>query len=351
MQAKKPLLQAFYGEKQTHIPIWLMRQAGRYLPEYRELRASTKSFLDFCYNPKKAIEATLQPLKRYDLDAAIIFSDILVVPHAMGAQLSFTDTGPKLKAIKSSKDLIEISNKLIIKDFKQFLNPVSQIIKGVKNSIKADKTLIGFVGAPWTLACYMVDGDSSSNFSITKEKSRTDKDFMDNLIDILADYVAIFAIEQIKSGIDILQIFDSWASLTTEEDFPRYITAPTKKIVQKIHASYPNFPIIGFPRQAGKKYLEYAEGTGIKGFSIDQNLDLQWAKENLQQKYLVQGALDPLSLLEGGKKMQEAIKQQLQVFADNPRYIFNLGHGVIKNTPPENVTELIKQIREYERSI
>ena len=267
----KLFIDTLLGKKSDKIPIWFMRQAGRYLPEYKKVRDSTNSFLEFCYSPDKASEVTLQPIKRFDFDAAIIFSDILVIPHALGMDVRFIkNEGPLLNAIKNETDVNNLQYKAKI------LNPVYEAINITKSKLEKNKSLIGFAGAPWTLATYMIEGCGSKDYLKTKTFSYQNKQLFAKIIDILVDSVSKHLIAQIEAGVDALQIFDSWAGVLTEEQFKKYSIDPTKKIVDNVRKIYPAIPIIGFPKSAGVLYKKYAKETSVNAMSFDQYMPASW---------------------------------------------------------------------------
>lgn len=339
----KPMLQALQGQVTPHMPIWLMRQAGRYLPEYRALRAEAGSFLNLCYNPSMAVEITLQPLRRFDLDAAILFSDILVIPHALGQGLDFVEgEGPVLPPLQSLADF----DRLDVSGFEQKLAPVYETLSRLKNELAPEKTLIGFAGAPWTVACYMLHGRGGGKFERAAEMATADPAGFKTFLLKLADVTAAYLISQIRHGADTVQIFDSWAALVPDEYFHDRIIAPTARMVAAIKAVYPDVPIIGFPRQAGRHYADYAAQTGISALGLDPQADIF----AMPQSICLQGNLDPQLLLAGGEGMRSAVTR-IMAAADGRPFIFNLGHGVIKETPPEHVTELISLVRQHKRAI
>jgi uroporphyrinogen decarboxylase len=341
---KKLLLGALRGEAAPQIPFWLMRQAGRYLPEYRELRKKSGSFLDLCFNPELAAEVTLQPLRRFDMDAAILFSDILVVPYALGQNLSFAEgEGPRLGPLGN----IGVEEKIDLSFFDRKLQPVYETIRRVRSSLDSGKTLIGFAGAPWTLACYMVEGQGDGEFNGAKKQAFSNPLEFDRLISVLVTATSHYLIEQIKCGADTVQIFDSWAGLLPGAYFDRWVTAPTGRIVDNIHKAFPGFPVIGFPRRAGSFCKTYAEKSGVSCLGLDQYFPLKDAL-GFGKKITLQGNLDPVLLLTGGKVLEEGIHSLLKEAGQAP-FIFNLGHGVIKETPPEHVAQLAKIIKAYRR--
>lgn len=337
----KKLLSAFRKEALSSPPFWFMRQAGRYLPEYRELRKNAKHFLDFCYTPSMACEATVQPIKRFAMDGAIIFSDILVIPDALGVSTRFEEKkGPVLEPVQTDEAL----NKLTLNT--KVLLPVYEALKQTRATLPDETTLIGFAGAPWTLACYITQGQSSRDFQEARSISISKPEFFSRLIDMLTDAVSQHCIAQIKAGAEIIQIFDSWAGVLSEAQFHRWSIEPAKKIVKAIKDQYPDVPVIGFPRQAGVKTLEYVKKTGVDGINIDSSVTLQWAHEQLQSLCVVQGNLDPLVLAENKNEMLAQAKDILVTLAKK-NFVFNLGHGILPHTPIENVHALCDLIRNY----
>lgn len=338
------LLSALAGEKTERIPFWLMRQAGRYLPEYRALREKAGSFLNLAFTPDYAAEVTLQPVARFDMDAAILFSDILVVPWAMGLHLDYVEgEGPQLETVTGHRDMARLDFRL------KKLDPVFDAIRLVRAKLDSDKALIGFAGAPWTLACYMAEGGGSHDFLSAKAFATTAEDDFDRLIDMLTDATIDYLRAQIRAGVDAVQIFDSWAGLLPEPYFSRWCTAPASRIARAIKRDFPQVPVIGFPRGAGENYAAYARDGGVDAVSLDQDIDLARMLEKLSEKTVVQGNLDPQLLLQGGKAMEEGIIKILETAASRP-FVFNLGHGVIKETPPEHVAELARIVKTYRRA-
>jgi len=330
----KPFIQALQGQVLPRAPFWFMRQAGRYLPEYKELRKDAGSFLDLCFNPEWAVEVTLQPLRRYDMDAAILFSDILVVPYALGQNLDFiTGEGPKLFP-QISKDNLETLNK---DHFHEKLEKVYETVKGIKEKLDPEKALIGFAGSPWTVATYMVEGGSSRDFATIRLWALEDPTSFKKLIDLLVEVTSEYLIKQIKYGADAVQLFDSWSGILSEKEFTNWVINPTKEIVKNIWDHYPDTPIIGFPRGAGSSYISYTEKTGVTAVGLDQFTSPKWAAENLNIP--VQGNLDPMLLIIGGAQMLDEVCFIKESFSGKP-FIFNLGHGIMQQTPPEHVLEL-----------
>ncbi len=339
----KPFLQALKREKTEKVPFWFMRQAGRYLPEYRALREKAGGFLNMAYNPDIACEITMQPIRRFGMDAAIIFSDILVIPHALGQDLKFEQgEGPKLGVCNFEK--------LHFENFDKTLNPVYEALKKTKNALQSEgfthTALIGFAGAPWTVATYMIEGGSSRDFHKVKKMAYQNPDNFQKLIDLLVQATSKYLINQIKAGAETIQIFDSWASALDYNQFQKWVIKPNAQIIKNIRAIYPQIPIIGFPRAVGFNYLAFAKETGVTGLSIDQQLDSKWAAQNLQPHITIQGNLDPICLLSGGNALKMSAQKILNDLSGGP-FIFNLGHGIDKNTPIENIEILIKIIREH----
>lgn len=332
----QPLIKILSGESLSSPPVWLMRQAGRYLPEYREVRKKEKTFLGLCYNSDLATQVTLQPLERFALDAAIIFSDILVIPDALGQNVSFQEKkGPVLEPL-------ELGNLSKLAFNKETLEPVYQALSNVRRSLPDDKTLLGFAGAPWTLATYMIEGGSSKDFQKTKQWAYSDPKSFLLLMNILVDAVSDHLINQVKAGADALQLFDSWAGVLPEEEFYKWVINPTYEIVKKVKSKCPDVPVIGFPRGAGLYYKDYAENSGVDAISFDQYMPLGWVRNNIHIP--VQGNLDPVLLLADKERMLAKVHEIMSMFKDRP-FIFNLGHGVLPGTPVENVQALIQEVK------
>ncbi len=341
LDEKAKLLSVLDGDVRTPPPIWLMRQAGRYLPEYRACRAKAGSFWTMCMTPELAAEVTLQPIHRFGFDAAILFSDILVVPFALGKDVTFEDgEGPALAPIVSVDGLV-LDRDLWAKK----LAPVYEALKLVRSKLDAKTALLGFAGAPWTLATYMAQGKGSSDQRAAKLWGYRDPDSFATLLDILGDCIAVHLIRQIEAGADAVQIFDSWASGLPARAFETWVVAPTKRVVEKVRAVHPKARIIGFPRAATLQgYERYAAATGVDAVSIDTAVPISWAVDKLGKSVVVQGNLDPLALLAGGRAMAEAVDDLLTA-ARGSRFIFNLGHGVVPEIPVEHVTQLVARVR------
>lgn len=337
----KTLLRALAGETLAVPPIWLMRQAGRYLREYRALREKAPNFLSFCLTPDLATEATLQPIRRFGFDAAIVFSDILVVPHALGQRVEFREgEGPVLAAIRDEQGLRQLEPARVA----ERTAPVRETLRQVRRALPDAVALIGFAGAPWTVATYMVEGGTSRSFAWTKAWSLEEPGSFARLIECLVSATTTHLIGQIEAGAEALQLFDSWAGVLPEPEFRRWAIEPTRRIVQAVKRRHPSVPIIGFPRGAGALYEAYAAETGVDAVSLDWQITLDWARERLQSRCPVQGNLDPQLLLAGGAAMADATRAILAAFRDGP-FVFNLGHGILPETPPEHVAMLVELVR------
>ena len=333
--------QVLDGEVLTPPPIWMMRQAGRYLPEYRALRAQARGFLDLCYDPARAAEITLQPVRRFDIDAAILFSDILVIPHALGRRVDFVEgEGPRLDPIDvPAIDRLDGDNAM------ERLWAVLETISRVREGLGADKTLIGFCGAPWTVATYMIAGRGTPDQASALEFAAAHPEAMQRLIDTLVTVSADYLIAQIRGGADVVQIFDTWAGVLDNDSFERWCVAPTAAIVRAVKANEPDARIIGFPKGIGGRLERYVEATGVDCISIDWTVPLNFARDRLQQRVAVQGNLDPTILVAGGQALDAAVDRILAGLA-NGRFVFNLGHGILPQTPVENVARLVARVRD-----
>lgn len=341
MKNEKIFLERLKGHSGKEIPFWFMRQAGRYLPEYRELRTKAKNFLDFCYTHDMATEATLQPIRRFGMSAAIIFSDILVIPDALGMDVRFeVGKGPLLTPIGNEADLKQLS----LTGLEDKLAPVYQALRQTRAALPADTALIGFCGAPWTLACYMVEGKGSRDFQLVRATARREPLFFNALMEMLVKAVTEHAKKQIEAGAEVIQLFDSWAGCLSAEEFDVMVVTPTKAITAALKQSYPDVPVIGFPRLAGLRYVRYAQQTGVDAVSIDYTLDASWVKKELQPHILVQGNLDPLLLAEDKTAMLKQARHIIDTLGGD-KFIFNLGHGVLPHTPVEHVEALCELIK------
>lgn len=326
------------GETLSPPPVWLMRQAGRYLPEYRVLRAKAKGFLALCYDPIRAAEITLQPIARFDMDAAILFSDILVVSHALGRRVDFVEgSGPRLDPIDAIR-IARLDPGFVV----ERLSPVLETVERVRERLARGKTLIGFAGAPWTVATYMIAGESTSDQAPALEFAKRDPIAMEGLIEVLVEATVEYLVAQVRAGADTLQIFDTWAGVLDEEGLRRWSTEPTAAIVRAVKALEPGVRIVGFPKGIAD-LSGYVEATGVDGLSLGPDVPLTAAQE-LQQSVAVQGNLDPEILVEGGAPLDQAVDLILAELAGG-RFIFNLGHGVLPETPVENVARLVERVR------
>jgi len=339
--AGKPLLRALSGEASQLPPVWLMRQAGRYLPEYRELRKRVPGFLDLCFTPGLAAEATLQPVRRFGMDGAILFSDILVVAHALGDKVQFREgEGPALDPIRN----VEAVRRLALDGLSERLAPVYETTARVALLLPPQTTLIGFAGGPWTVATYMVEGGASRTFAAVKHWAFADPEGFAELIERLVEATIIYLRGQIAAGAQAVQLFDSWAGVLPEPNFQRWVIAPTRRIVDALKESHPHVPIIGFPRGAGLLYRTYFRGSGVTALSLDSTVPLGIARKTLQSIGPVQGNLDPLHLMAGGAAMAESVEAIRRAFAGGP-FVINLGHGVLPETPVAHVAELVALLR------
>ena len=333
-------LTSLLQKKSTNrIPVWFMRQAGRYLPEYREIRAEKPNFLDFCYDIPRAVEVTLQPLRRFDLDAAIIFSDILVIPDALGQEVSFdTGHGPRLQKIDNIQSLRFNHN---------HLTSVYNAITEVRGKLPNDRALIGFAGSPFTLFSYMIEGQGSKTFDQALRFIYTNKSQAIYLRDLLQETIIQHLISQIDAGVDVVQLFDSWAGMVPAPLYEKWVIQPHVNIVSAIRQQRPNIPIICFPRGSGVNLLNFVTAVKPDAISIDTATHMQWAVDNFENdKIVVQGNLDPALLCAGGDDLTNAVNA-LKSICKNRRWIMNLGHGVLPPTPPDHISQVIKLIRDF----
>lgn len=339
MPQDRIVLDVLRGKAAFPPPLWMMRQAGRYLPEYRETRRRAGSFLDLCYDPDLAVEVTLQPIERFGFDASILFSDILVVPHALGRDVRFEEgRGPLLTPITAA----EIAA-LDGETFHVNLEPVYETVRRLRARLPDETTLIGFCGAPWTVATYMIAGHGTPDQAPARLFGyREPADFL-RLLKVLADHSAAYLIRQIEAGADVVQIFDSWSGVLDEASFELFCVEPVASIVRQVKAAHPNVPVIGFPKGAGDHYRSYRQKTGVTGLGLDWTVPLSSAKE-LQRDGAVQGNLDPLRLVAGGKALADGVGAILKALGDGP-LIFNLGHGITPETPLAHVEQMVKLVR------
>ncbi|MDO7841406.1 uroporphyrinogen decarboxylase [Sphingomonas immobilis] len=335
----KPLLQTLRGEKQTTPPVWLMRQAGRYLPEYRALRAEKGGFLALATDPETAAEVTLQPIRRFGFDGAILFSDILMVPWAMGQDLSFgVGEGPRL-----APALVDHALSALQPD-RARLEPVYRTVERVKAALPSETTFLGFAGSPWTVATYMIAGQGSREQAEARRYAYADTQAMQALIDAIIAWTVDYLAAQAAAGVEAVQLFDSWAGSLSPAQFERWVIAPNAAIVSALRDRWPGLPVIGFPKGAGGKLPAYARETGVDAVGVDETVDPVWAAASLPEGLPVQGNLDPLALIAGGAELEGAVSRILAAFADRP-HVFNLGHGIQQDTPIAHVEQLLALVR------
>lgn len=339
------MLQALRRERPPHVPIWLMRQAGRYLPEYRAVRERVKNFLDLCLSPELAVEVTLQPIRRFGLDGAIIFSDILVVPHALGQAVTFEEgRGPILEPIRRVDQLKGLS----LDRLENRLMPVADTVRGVRQQLPDHVALIGFAGAPWTVASYMVEGGGSRDCEIVKTWAYGEPETFGRLIVLLIEATTGYLLQQVEAGAEVLQIFDSWAGVLSARELERWSLEPTAEIVRRVKAVRPDVPIIAFARGGGPSLVRYAAACGCDGLSLDASVPPSWAAAELQPRITIQGNLDPMFLVVGNAGMEEAAAEILDQLASGP-FVFNLGHGILPQTDPEHVAALCQLVHGWRR--
>lgn len=338
----RPLMRALRGEAQTVPPVWLMRQAGRYLPEYRATRARAKGFLDLCYTPELATEVTLQPIRRFGFDAAILFADILLVPQALGADLRFVEgKGPRLSTITSAAEVAQLRP---VEAIDETLSPVYETVRQVRAALPAEVPLIGFAGAPWTVATYMVAGRGTPDQAPARAMIYRDPAGFDALIERITEATIAYLKAQVAAGAEVVKLFNSWAGALPGPVFARYAIEPARRIVAALHADHPDLPVIGFPRGAGGGYETYAAQAGVQALALDTSVDPAWVAEALPAGLCVQGNLDPLLMVIGGEPLAEAARRTVDAFAGRP-HIFNLGHGITPEASPAAVDTLLRAIR------
>lgn len=339
--ATKPFIDVLSGQRQAVPPMWMMRQAGRYLPEYREVRAKAGGFLDLCFNPELAAEVTLQPIRRFGFDAAIIFSDILVIPYALGRSVRFEiGEGPRLEPLD---DPAKVATLAAQADFGK-LKPVFEALRIVRCALDPKIALIGFCGAPWTVATYMVAGHGTPDQAPARMMAYRHPEAFAKIIDVLVDNSIAYLLAQLEAGANALQIFDTWAGVLPPAEFARWSTEPTRRIVEGVRAKVPDAKIIGFPRGAGAQLPGYVEETGVNAVSIDWTAEPAFIRERVQSRVAVQGNLDPLALITGGAALDRAVDNVMANFAQG-RFIFNLGHGIQPETPIAHVEQMLKRVR------
>lgn len=342
MTGQKPMLKALAGETQTVPPIWMMRQAGRYLPEYRATRAEAGDFLSLCYNSDLATEVTLQPIRRYGFDAAIVFADILLLPQALGADLWFvTGEGPRLSTITDQAGLDALKP---VSEIHDTLAPVYQTMRNLSGALPRETTLIGFAGAPWTVATYMIAGRGTSDQGPAHALKAENRAVFEGIIARLTEATIEYLSAQIEAGAEVVKLFDSWAGSLSGADFDRYATEPTRQIIAALKARHPDVPVIAFPREAGEKYIGFARATGADCVALDNSVSPDWAAAHVQVDGCVQGNLAPSHMVTGGAALVEETRKVVQAFAGGP-HIFNLGHGITPDADPDNVQQMIDAVR------
>jgi len=334
-------MEVLRGQRQSVPPIWMMRQAGRYLPEYRELRAKAGSFLDLCFTPDYAAEVTLQPIRRFKFDAAIIFSDILVIPHALGRSVRFeAGEGPRLDPL----DTPELIARLASQADDTKLAPVYEALRRVRRELDPSVALIGFCGAPWTVATYMVAGRGTPDQAPARLLAYRHPEAFARIIDVLVDASISYLVKQLAAGANALQIFDTWAGVLPPREFERWSIEPTRRIIEGVRRAVPDAKIIGFPRGAGAQLPSYVARTGVDAVSIDWTAEPKLIRDHVQNRVAVQGNLDPLALIAGGDTLDQAVDDVLANYADG-RLIFNLGHGITPETPIAHVEQMLRRVR------
>ena len=339
----KPFLEVLTGRRQATPPVWMMRQAGRYLPEYREVRAKAGDFLDLCFTPEYAAEVTLQPIRRFNFDAAIIFSDILVIPHALGRSVRFeAGEGPRLDPLDTPEKVKALASHA---DFNK-LEPVFEALRRVRRELDSNIALIGFCGAPWTVATYMIAGQGTPDQAPARLMAYRHADAFSKIIEVLVENSIRYLLGQLKAGADALQIFDTWAGVLPPREFARWSTEPTRRIVEGVRKQVPDARIIGFPRGAGALLPGYVEETRVDAVSIDWAAEPSLIRERVQNRVAVQGNLDPLALMAGGAALDRAVDDVLNDYARG-RLIFNLGHGILPETPIAHVERMVRRVRAY----
>jgi uroporphyrinogen decarboxylase len=337
----RPLLAVLARQRQTIPPIWLMRQAGRYLPEYRAVREKAGGFLDLCFNSELAAEVTLQPVRRFGFDAAILFSDILVVPLALGRKLWFVEgEGPRLEPLNDAQVLLSLRGEADA----AVLAPIYETVRRVKAALPAETALIGFCGAPWTVATYMVAGQGTPDQAPAKTLAAREPQAFQHVIDCLVEASVEYLARQLEAGADVVQIFDTWAGALAADDFERWCAQPTKRLVAKLRARKPGAKVIGFPRGAGRNIPRYIEETGVDAVSLGNELDRAFARDAIQTRVPVQGNVDPQILLQGGAALDREVDDVLDKLGAGP-LIFNLGHGILPTTPIAHVERMLKRVR------
>ncbi|MEP3052892.1 uroporphyrinogen decarboxylase [Ascidiaceihabitans sp.] len=343
MAPTKTILRALAGETLPTPPIWMMRQAGRYLPEYKATRAQAGDFLSLCYNPDLAAEVTLQPIRRYGFDAAILFADILLIPQALGADLWFvTGEGPRLSTITSQADFDKLGS---VDNIHETLNPIYETVKILSRALPSDTTLIGFAGAPWTVATYMIAGRGTPDQGPAHALMQNDVAVFEALLDKITEATIHYLLAQIEAGAEVVKIFDSWAGSLAGDAFKKYSLEPARKITSALKAKHPNIPVIGFPREAGDGYIGFAKATGVDCVALDNSVSADWGAAHVQVDGCVQGNLASSHMVTGGQALVDETKAIVKAFSKGP-HIFNLGHGITPDADPDNVQRMIDAVRE-----
>ncbi|MFY1712178.1 uroporphyrinogen decarboxylase [Tritonibacter mobilis] len=342
MGQKKTILRALAGETQAVPPIWMMRQAGRYLPEYRATRAQAGDFLSLCYNPELAAEVTLQPIRRYGFDAAILFADILLVPQALGAELWFvTGEGPRLSTITTEADFAKLGP---ASDVHETLNPIYETVRILSRALPSETTLIGFAGAPWTVATYMIAGRGTPDQGPAHALMQENTALFEALLARITEATIHYLSAQIEAGAEVVKIFDSWAGSLKGDAFEKYALEPAREITAALKARHPGIPVIGFPREAGEKYVGFHKATGVDCVALDNSIDPEWAATQVQVDGCVQGNLASRHMVTGGEELVADTRRIVQAFSKGP-HIFNLGHGITPDANPDNVQLMIDTVR------
>ena len=338
----KLILRALAGETLPTPPIWMMRQAGRYLPEYRATRAQAGDFLSLCYNPELAAEVTLQPIRRYGFDAAILFADILLLPQALGADLRFeTGEGPRLSTITTMAGVLALKPRAAIHDT---LAPIYETVRILARELPGETTLIGFAGAPWTVATYMIAGRGSKDQAAAHALKATDRATFSALIDVITEATIDYLSAQVQAGAEVVKLFDSWAGSLKGQDFQDFAVKPTARLISALKAKHPGLPVIAFPREAGAGYGGFAQATGADCVAVDNAVSPEWAAQHLQPGGCVQGNLSPTHMVTGGQALVQATRRVVDAFKGGP-HIFNLGHGITPDASPDNVARMVDTVR------
>ncbi|MGR3500793.1 uroporphyrinogen decarboxylase [Pseudaestuariivita sp.] len=338
----KTILRALAGETQSVPPIWMMRQAGRYLPEYRATRAEAGDFLSLCYNPELAAEVTLQPIRRYGFDAAILFADILLLPQALGADLWFvTGEGPRLSTITSPEELAKLKP---VEEIDEVLSPVYETVRILSRELPRETTLIGFAGAPWTVATYMIAGQGTKDQGPAHALKAENREVFEGILDRLTEGTIHYLSKQIEAGAEVVKVFDSWAGSLKGADFEKYAVEPCRKITAAIKERHPGIPVIGFPREAGEGYVGFHDKTGVDCVALDNSVSATWAAEHVQSTGCVQGNLASSHMVTGGQALVDETRAIVEAFSGGP-HIFNLGHGITPDADPDNVQRMIDAVR------